>query len=211
MIELVNAAGVVVRTTTTGADGTYTFKDILPIVWTVREVQPCAFRDGTDSPGNMTTLAGNDQFTVDLQPDSHSAGDYFGEKLGSISGSVLLDNDSTSNEKEKGAAAITLRIFDSSGKVVAIVETKPDGSWSADLPVGTYELETVLPEGYRATTSPRVRPTDNDDFLMRNPGLLQKIGERSKCSDCFLAIEKQIVHFDRQKLASAKWMFRSMN
>ncbi len=331
-IELVNAAGVVVKTTTTGPDGTYTFKDILPIIWTVREVQPGAFRDGTDSPGNMTTVAGNDQFTIDLQPDGHSTGNDFGEKLGSISGSVLLDNDrdgttdgplagvklelvdasgkvvatattdsagnyffpgllggtykirevqpanyddssefpgkggkttandeitvtlpngshllnhvfvdqaklsqlvfpqvtitsstslvdspvapprtaefspvnnevkpantpnapspqeppvatkpttskpgandiarvggrvwidrnddSTSNEKEKGAAAITLRIFDSSGKVVAIVETKPDGSWSADLPVGTYELETVLPEGYRATTSPRVR------------------------------------------------------
>lgn len=81
------------------------------------------------------------------------------DDIARVGGRVWIDrnDDSQSNGKEKGAAGITLRIFDSSGKVVAIVETKPDGSWSADLPVGTYELETVLPEGYRATTSPRVR------------------------------------------------------
>ena len=53
-------------TTTTAADGSYFFGNLLPGEYTVAQVQPVGFLDGNDTLGNLGGTVANDSFTVIL-------------------------------------------------------------------------------------------------------------------------------------------------
>jgi large repetitive protein len=214
-IELLDSNGAVVATTVTGADGSWTFTGLLAGNYSVRETQPTAFVDGPEVPGDGGTAAGNDLIAVTLAAGAKSVGHLFTEttpapvvttvpptpvpvptvpattppvttppvttpeptpaptsvpeaptttppapapvKLVNVGGTVWVDvnGDAVQTPDEFGVGAVTVRIFDSKGKLVVEVKTGPDGKWTADLEPGNYQLEVVVPEGFTATTNKR--------------------------------------------------------
>ena len=67
-------------TTTTAADGSYEFLDLVPGDYTIRQVQPQFLRDGGDTIGNQGgDDSVDDQFTIELDQDVVGTGNNFGE------------------------------------------------------------------------------------------------------------------------------------
>ena len=64
-IELLNSSGNVVATTLTAADGTFQFTDLLPGDYTIREIQPDGFRDGSEMIGTVDGIANGTTSTND--------------------------------------------------------------------------------------------------------------------------------------------------
>jgi len=88
-IELLQG-GVVVATTTTDANGHYSFTGLMPGTYTVHEVQPGGWIDGKDTLGTGATggagTAGNDVFSDVVLQDGNHAIDYnFGEHKPDVS------------------------------------------------------------------------------------------------------------------------------
>jgi hypothetical protein len=72
--------------TSTGADGSYHFENLVPGTYRVKEIQPAAFLDGRESlgvilPGRVTRgTVGPDEFTnVELRANEHAIDYNFGE------------------------------------------------------------------------------------------------------------------------------------
>lgn len=70
------------KTATTGSDGSYSFSNLRPGTYAVRETQPAAFLDGKEkagTPGGSTTT--NDQISgIQLTAGSSATGHLFGEQ-----------------------------------------------------------------------------------------------------------------------------------
>ncbi len=148
-IELVDPSGTVVRTTVTGADGSYLFVDVVPGTYVVREVQPVTFGDGKDAPGfNGATAGGNDTFSVTLAPGTWSHSNDFGEGHGAILGSVVVDRNDD-GIPDGPIDNVTIELLDDAGTVVRTTTTKPDGSFSfTGLGAGSYRVRERQPVGY---------------------------------------------------------------
>jgi serine-aspartate repeat-containing protein C/D/E len=148
-IQLLDSAGNVVRTTITGADGSYLFTDVTPGAYMVREVQPADFGDGRDAPGyNGASAAGNDSFNVTLAPGTWSHSNDFGEGFGAILGSVVVDSNND-GQADGPVANVVIELLDEAGAVIRTTTTLPDGSFSfTGLGAGTYKVRERQPEGY---------------------------------------------------------------
>ena len=136
-------------TTTTDADGNYSFTDLRPGTYTVTETQPAVYLDGIDtagsSGGDATTV--NDEISAITLPAFTDAVDYdFGElPPASISGTVVDDfGDPIPN------TTITLTGTDDLGNPVTIVTTTDaNGDYSfTDLRPGDYTVTETQPTGY---------------------------------------------------------------
>lgn len=143
-VELRNASGAVVATTTTLADGTYRFSGVPPGAYTVVEIDPAGFGSTTANSVPVTLPAGG------------TASASFGDQpVGSVTGVVFndVDGNGVQNPGEVGLGGVTVVIRNSSGVVVATVTTLPDGSFTAlGLPAGTYTVEETDPAGFASTT-----------------------------------------------------------
>ena len=135
-------------TTTTDADGNYTFDYLLSGDYTVTETQPVGYLDGIDTAGD----AGGDTTTSDtttgvaLDPGQDATGYTFGElPASSISGSVVDDFGNPIPD-----TTITLTGTDDLGNPVSLtVTTAADGTYSFDdLRPGTYTVTETQPVGY---------------------------------------------------------------
>ncbi len=123
-IALVNAAGNVVSTAATDADGRYEFRGVAPGEYSIVENQPAGYFDGIDSVG---TVAGrsegrrgtNDTLTAIRLKQGESGIEYnFGELLpASLSGRVHadIDGDCILDDNEVTLAGVTIRLLDAAG------------------------------------------------------------------------------------------------
>ena len=144
-------------TTTTRADGSYSFDELLAGMYTIRERQPVGYGEGKDtvgtSGGNGTVI---DLFSnIALLPDMPGRHYDFGETAGRISGSVWIDgnNDGVREPGETGIpnTLVTLTGTDALGHAVSrSVETDAQGDYSfTDLLKGNYQIARAgLPAGY---------------------------------------------------------------
>ncbi|MFO1006364.1 MAG: SdrD B-like domain-containing protein [Planctomycetaceae bacterium] len=76
----------------------------------------------------------------------------------SIEGRVFADanKDGKVNGDEKGLGGRGVQLVDANNKVVATVQTKPDGSFRfVNMPAGTYTVREILPPGATSTTPPK--------------------------------------------------------
>ncbi len=144
--------GVVVATTTTGPDGSYTFDDLAQSDdYSVRFDNPTGLDfagqdaggddavdsdvDATGTTGLISVVAG--ETTADVDAGLVDPG------TASLGGRLFVDSDDddqdNGNGDETGIAGQTVTLQDADGNVVATQETGPDGSYLfTDLDAGTY-------------------------------------------------------------------------
>src|SRR5208283_3256400 len=149
----------VTATTTTAANGSYTFSGLVPGTYTVTETQPSSYLDGKDTIGTPAgTNPSKNVFSLTLSPTgvSVSAVKYnFGELVpSSLSGFVYVDanDDGTKQGSETGIASVTVSLTgtdDLNNAVSLTTTTLLDGSYSfSNLRPGTYTITETQPAGY---------------------------------------------------------------
>ncbi len=136
--------GAKVAETVTGGDGSYSFPDLEPGTYTVKEVLPAGW-----SPINPADGAHED---VTLSCGQNVDGlDFLNERLeSSISGHKYedLDGDGVKDPQDPPVPGVTVELWKDGAKVAETV-TGGDGSYSfPDLEPGTYTVKEVLPAGW---------------------------------------------------------------
>lgn len=174
-IRLFNDKDEEVASTTTAADGSYSFADLAPGTYKVSQVLPSGYSNTTPVERSTTVLSGK------------SASACFGAlpgkaKPGSVGCSVFDDADKNGQRDpgEGGLAGITVRLLDASGKLLNTTTSATDGTYGfPDLAPGTYTVETDLPKGYSpiGSTSRQITVAEGADVsacfgAVGNPGAL---------------------------------------
>jgi uncharacterized repeat protein (TIGR01451 family)/fimbrial isopeptide formation D2 family protein len=143
-------------TTTTAADGSYSFGNLRPGSYTLTETQPAGLLDGLDSAGTPGGgVAGNDVISaITLTSGLSSVGNNFAElRPASLGGFVFndADNDGVFDGTESGVAGVTVTLSgtDDLGNVVNITTISGiDGSYVfGTLRPGTYTITQTQPAG----------------------------------------------------------------
>src|SRR6266545_467947 len=143
-IELVDANGIVIATTTTLADGSYSFTGVVAGNYTVRETDPSGYSSTTPNTVALSVGAGS--------TGTANLGD---RRQGSVSGSVFkdLNGNGTQDTGESGLGGVTIQLLDSNGTVIATTTTAGDGSYIfTGVTPGSYTVRETDPTGYVSTT-----------------------------------------------------------
>ncbi len=153
-IELLDASGNVLQTTTTGNNGSYSFTQLRPGTYSVREIQPQGFFQGGQRAGSN---GGNDSIDDIISsvviPAGQALTDYNFCELepASIAGFVLVDQngDCLVQPNERTLSGVRIELLDSLGNVVQTTTTDANGSYSfANLRPGTYAVREIQPQGF---------------------------------------------------------------
>ena len=152
------SAGTVLGTTNTDANGQYAFNDLSAgLDYAVCEAQPTGYADGTVNAGTNGTSNAANAIAVSNLPGSGSANNNFGERIGSLAGSVYQDtgagtlanfNNGVRDAGEAGIAGVvvTLTGTDAAGGVVnRTATTDASGNYTFD------DLLTAGAGGYTIT------------------------------------------------------------
>ncbi|MEY4413094.1 MAG: hypothetical protein RIQ53_387, partial [Pseudomonadota bacterium] len=145
-VQLRNAAGTVVATTTTGADGSYAFTGVAPGSYTVTEVNPAGVLDVADKDGgNLNSIA----VTV-VAGQTSTGNDFVDEKVAKIGDKVWVDanGNGVQDTGEVGLAGATVTLRDSAGNAVATTTTDASGVYGFDVAPGSYSVQVTAPTGY---------------------------------------------------------------
>ena len=156
-------AAVTPQTTTTAADGSYSFTALRPGDYTVSETQPAGFTTRTNNPGTVFTpgtgtagtVVGDAIQTIRLNSNANSPANNFGEILSAnaqLSGFVYIDanNDGTFQGGETPIAGTTVvltgTLSTGGAAIPRTTTTAADGSYAftALLP-GTYSVQELQP------------------------------------------------------------------
>ena len=164
-------------TTTTAADGGYSFTDLFSGTYTISEVQPAQYLDGKDTqgtPGTGTTQ--NDRFAnIVLAAGVDGTNNNFGElRPSSLGGYVFIDANANGvrNNGEAGIPGVTIRLTgtDNSGANVSLqMSTGSDGAYLfTGLRPGVYTISETQPAGFAdgpdRQGTPGTGTTGNDVF-----------------------------------------------
>lgn len=167
-IQLMNTSNSVLQTTTTGADGSYSFAGLTAGPYRVREVGQTGWVQTTVNPGDVTVLSGTAVDAVfgnfkKLSISGHKFEDKNADGLWDKDG---LDNVSGTADDEKGLSGWTIKLYtvDANGQLTDTgksMVTVVDGSFSfADLgplPAGSsYTAQEVQQNGWLLTTQDQV-------------------------------------------------------
>ena len=165
-VNLADADGTVVATTTTDADGTYSFDKLPAGTYSVKVVQdgPIASLEQTGDPD---ATKDNSSEPITLNNDNPSTTDvnfgYIADN--SLSGTVYRDDSRNGDQDgtEPGYSGVTVQLLDASGNVVATTTTDKDGTYSfSKLPDGTYSVK-VVKDGELADTEQTEDPDATKD------------------------------------------------
>lgn len=155
VIELLNADGEVIGTTTTNEKGEYEFTGLAPGVYGIREIQPAAYYDGSERVGTAGGTASNDLITgINLNEETPNGIQYdFCEHVGaSISGYVYHDqsDDGIFDSIESPIAGVTVELLDASGNGTGVTTvTNAEGFYQfTNLTAGTYGVRETQPTNY---------------------------------------------------------------
>ena len=165
-VNLVDADGTVVATTTTDADGSYSFDKLPAGTYSVTVVQdgPIA---GLEQTGDPDATKDNASESITLNNDNPSTTDvnfgYIADN--SLSGTVYRDDSRNGDQDgtEPGYSGVTVQLLDKDGQVIATTTTDANGKYSfSKLPDGTYSVK-VVKDGELADTEQTEDPDANKD------------------------------------------------
>ena len=144
-VNLVDASGTVVATTTTDADGNYSFTGLGDGTYTVQvdKTGPLASTEQTEDPSGQGDSRSQAITFTRSDPDVTNVNFGYAEDY-TISGTVYYDKDrsETLNNGEPGFDGITVNLLNEAGATVATTTTKADGTYSfAKLPAGKYTVK----------------------------------------------------------------------
>ncbi len=157
-IELLNGSGTVVGTTTTDANGNYTFGGLTPNLYSIRVTNPgvvfttanVGADDDVDSDADATGTTNPVFLTSGLVITNLDVGVL----PSSISDFVFTDTNGNGLQDagEPGLAGVTVELLDGAGALIATMTTSAGGLYSFGLLLpGTYEVSVSLPAGFVAT------------------------------------------------------------
>ena len=181
-VNLVDADGTVVATTTTDADGTYSFDKLPAGTYTVTVAQdgPIA---GLEQTGDPDATKDNSSEPITLNNDNPSTTDvnfgYIADN--SLSGTVYRDDSRNGDQDgtEPGYSGVTVQLLDASGNVVTTTTTDANGTYSfSKLPDGTYSVK-VVKDGELADTE----QTEDPDATKDNASEPVTLGEDNPTKD----------------------------
>ena len=181
-VNLVDADGTVVATTTTDADGSYSFDKLPAGTYSVTVVQdgPIA---GLEQTGDPDATKDNASESITLNNDNPSTTDvnfgYIADN--SLSGTVYRDDSRNGDQDgtEPGYSGVTVQLLDASGNVVATTTTDANGTYSfSKLPDGTYSVK-VVKDGELADTE----QTEDPDATKDNASEPVTLGEDNPSKD----------------------------
>jgi serine-aspartate repeat-containing protein C/D/E len=148
--------GVYTFSTLTDPTGYFAFADLRPGTYTLIELQPDDWIDGQESPGTIngrsdSVLLLNDQFVgINLFSDDVASEFLFGERKGSLAGSVHFDPDGNCHEGSNAVplAGVSFLLRDDRGRERVVV-SGPDGRFVfSELGPGNYTLIQIQPDKY---------------------------------------------------------------
>ena len=146
-VELRDKDGKVVATTTTDADGAYSFEKLPAGDYTVKVVKDGALTDldQTEDPDSTKDSASG---VISLGNDHRTQTDVnFGYIANnSINGTIYRDGDRDGHkgDTEGRYSGVTVQLLDKDGTVIATTTTDKDGTYSFEhLPDGTYSIKVV--------------------------------------------------------------------
>lgn len=140
-------------TTTTDGNGNYLFDGLRPGTYTVTELQPPAWFDGSDVLGTGGGTLGNDsQSAITLAGGQHAVAHNFGEIPPSSLGDFVWidsDRDGVQDTGEVGLAGVTVNLYAADGvTLIATAVTDTSGYYLfPGLAAGTYTVKFVMPSG----------------------------------------------------------------
>ena len=181
-VQLRDADGTVVATTTTDADGAYSFDKLPACTYTVTVVQdgPIA---GLEQTGDPDATKDNASESITLNNDNPSTTDVnFGYvNNNSLSGTVYRDDSRNGDQDgtEPGYSGVIVQLLDKDGQVITTTTTDANGRYSFDkLPDGTYSV-TVVKDGELADTE----QTEDPDATKDNSSEPVTLGEDNPFKD----------------------------
>ncbi len=144
-VKLLDKDGNVVGTTTTDADGNYSFTGLNDGTYTVQvdKTGPLADKEQTEDPSGKTDSRSQAITFTRTDPDVTNVNFGYAEDY-TVSGTVYYDKDrsETLNNSEPGFDGITVNLLGEDGQVVATTTTKADGTYSfSKLPAGKYTVK----------------------------------------------------------------------
>ncbi|MFC0406608.1 SdrD B-like domain-containing protein [Roseomonas elaeocarpi] len=158
-VQLINAAGTVVATTTTGANGAYSFTGVAPGTYQLQFVAPTGTvftrqdqgtNDAVDSDVGSNGRTASFTVTSGQTVSGISAGTYTPATIGGSGTLVFTDTDGDGIREtgETGTAGVTVQLVDADGTVVATTTTAANGTYSfTGVAPGEYQLQFVAPAG----------------------------------------------------------------
>ncbi len=159
-VTLLNADGDPVATTTTAADGGYSFTGLPPGVYSIQETQPAGYASVSDKDGGDPDLIGDAAPVVVTAGNVNSGNDFIEVQFGAISGFVLVDTDHDGTGDEP-LAGVPLSLLDASGNPVT--DGNGDSITTTTAADGSYLFSGLIPGGYRvAQTQPVGYDSVND-------------------------------------------------
>jgi protocatechuate 3,4-dioxygenase beta subunit len=157
-ITLKDSRGTVIGTTTTAADGTYAFDNLMPDTYTVVEDATPGYIDADDHVGTINgiqvgTITDKNTLSQIVLNGGQNGVEYnFCENVpSSLSGYVYHDanNDGIRQTAETPIPGTTVILLDSTGTQIATTQTDSAGFYKfANLSAGTYLIREVQPGGW---------------------------------------------------------------
>ena len=132
-LQLLNSNNQIVATTTSDANGNYSFTGLGAGTYSVQEVPPSGYIEGCDTVGSVGGQKPTNLLLSQIVLISNTNGinyDFYEHPYSSLSGNVYLDaNDNLQNStSDPTLAGVTIQLLNSTGQVIATTQTNASGS-----------------------------------------------------------------------------------
>ncbi len=145
-VELETTTGVIEQTATTDVNGDYSFANLLPGTYRVREIGQSGWLQTTGDPADFVIASGTNQTSVNF--GNFQLITIGGELFNDLNGNGVLDGN------ESGVAGWTVDLF-LNGALNETTTTDTNGNFSfANLTPGTYRVRVELQMNWVTTNTP---------------------------------------------------------
>ena len=146
-VELLDSSGNIVATTTSAADGSYSFADVAPGAYTIEEINQTGwFQTEPQHPFFYSVVATSGSSQSGLNFGNFQLVDVTGEVYNDLNGNGNLD------PGEPGLQGWTVNLLNQAGNLVATTTSDANGDYEFDdLFPGTFTVEEVLQSGWTQT------------------------------------------------------------